>query len=60
MPGAYAELLEQAFPGRPAETAILWTETGQLMRLDRDIVREALERATKDGGLPLDAGATPT
>ncbi len=58
--GAYAVLLEQAFPGRKVETAVLWTETGQLMPLGSNIVREALARATSDGGLPLDAGPTPT
>jgi ATP-dependent helicase/nuclease subunit A len=53
--GAYAALLAQAYPDRPIRTAVLWTETGHLMPLDDDIVRAALQRATSDGGLPLDA-----
>lgn len=40
--GAYAALLEQIYPGRAIETAILWTTTGTLMRLPTDMVRAAL------------------
>ncbi len=40
--GAYAALLEQIYPGRQIETAILWTATGALMRLPTDMVRAAL------------------
>ena len=47
--GAYAHALEQIYPGRQVEVAILWTETCCLMPLDLDIVRAALTRATIDG-----------
>jgi ATP-dependent helicase/nuclease subunit A len=40
--GAYAALLEQIYPDRQVETAILWTTTGTLMRLPPDMVRAAL------------------
>jgi ATP-dependent helicase/nuclease subunit A len=43
--GAYAEALSQIYPGRRIETAILWTATRQLMPLDPEIVRQALQRA---------------
>ncbi|MEZ5798667.1 MAG: double-strand break repair helicase AddA [Paracoccaceae bacterium] len=42
--GAYAHAMAQLYPGRRIELAILWTQP-QLMRLDADIVRQALERA---------------
>ncbi len=51
---AYAALLAQAYPGRTVRTAILWTETGRLMALDDDIMREALARATSTGVPALD------
>ncbi|MGB3177793.1 MAG: double-strand break repair helicase AddA [Albidovulum sp.] len=44
--GAYAAMLEAIYPDKHVETAILWTRTGQLMRLDRDIVRLALQSTT--------------
>jgi ATP-dependent helicase/nuclease subunit A len=44
--GAYAHLLEQVFPGRAVQTAILWTRGARLMPLPCDIVRAALQRAT--------------
>ena len=44
--GAYAHAMSLVYPGWRVEAAILWTATGQLMRLDRDIVRNALDRAT--------------
>ncbi|WP_347311701.1 double-strand break repair helicase AddA [Defluviimonas sp. SAOS-178_SWC] len=44
--GAYAAVLERIYPGRRVETAILWTKTGDLMPLPRDIVRDALSRTT--------------
>jgi ATP-dependent helicase/nuclease subunit A len=44
--GAYAEALGQIYPGRLIETAILWTARPTLMVLDRDIVRQAVQRAT--------------
>ena len=55
--GAYAVLLAQAYPDHAVQTAVLWTETGRLMALPDDIVRAALQRATSDGGLPLDVAA---
>ncbi len=45
--GAYADALEQIFPGRVIEVAVLWTAVRRLMTLDRDIVRAALSAATK-------------
>ena len=44
--GAYAEALAQIYPNHQIDTAILWTAAPQLMPLDRDIVRQALSRAT--------------
>jgi len=44
--GAYAAMLDQIYPGRQIEVAILWTRTGALMPLPRNIVMEALGRAT--------------
>ncbi|HEY6918423.1 MAG TPA: double-strand break repair helicase AddA, partial [Tabrizicola sp.] len=44
--GAYAHMLAQVYPDRRVETAILWTKTPSLMRVDPDIVRNALSRAT--------------
>lgn len=46
--GAYLHMLEQLYT-RPIQLAILWTETGTLMPLDPDIVRQALGRATISG-----------
>ena len=43
--GAYAEALEQIYPGRLVETAILWTEAPLLMMLPRQVVAGALARA---------------
>jgi ATP-dependent helicase/nuclease subunit A len=43
--GAYAQMLAAIYPGRRIETAILWTQTPRLMRLDPEIVRAALDRA---------------
>ncbi|WP_109465234.1 double-strand break repair helicase AddA [Albibacillus kandeliae] len=40
--GAYALALEQIYPGRAIETAILWTRTGDLMPLPHELVRCAL------------------
>ena len=42
--GAYLEALEQIFPDRPIEVAILWTKDASLMNLPHGIVREALGR----------------
>ena len=44
--GAYAAALAQIYPGHQIDSAILWTAAAQLMPLDRDIVRDALSRAT--------------
>ena len=44
--GAYAAALAQIYPAHQIDTAILWTQTPQLMPLDRDIVSAALLRAT--------------
>lgn len=44
--GAYAAALGQIYPDRAIETAVLWTRTGQLMRLPPDIVSAALARTT--------------
>ena len=44
--GAYAAALAQIYPDHQIDTAILWTAAAQLMPLDRDIVRDALSRAT--------------
>lgn len=44
--GAYSHALGEIYPDRRIEVAILWTKTGQLMTLDRDIVSAALGRAT--------------
>ena len=52
--GAYAALLAQAWPDHVVQTAVLWTETGQLMVLPDDMVRDALQRATSDGADVLD------
>ena len=46
--GAYHYMLGQLYPDRRVEAVILWTRTGQLMAVDADIVRAALQRATRD------------
>jgi ATP-dependent helicase/nuclease subunit A len=43
--GAYAALLEQIYPDRRIEVAILWTATARLMSLPRALVMAALQRA---------------
>jgi len=53
--GAYAAALEQIYPGRDIETAILWTRTATLMHLAHDHVTDALRRAPH-----LDDGAVPS
>ncbi|WP_298361533.1 double-strand break repair helicase AddA [uncultured Litoreibacter sp.] len=45
--GAYAAALGQIYPNRGIETAIVWTETAELMRLPHDIVSAALLCTTK-------------
>jgi ATP-dependent helicase/nuclease subunit A len=44
--GAYAAALALIYPGRPVETAILWTRTARLMPLPSTFVTEAFRRAT--------------
>jgi ATP-dependent helicase/nuclease subunit A len=44
--GAYAHVLEQIYPGRRVETAILWTRGPRMMPLPHEMVRAALLRAT--------------
>jgi ATP-dependent helicase/nuclease subunit A len=44
--GAYAEMLEQIYPGKQVEVAIVWTRNAQLMPLPRNIVRDAFRRHT--------------
>lgn len=48
--GAYAHALGAIYPDRRVETALLWTETGHLMRLPPDLVAAAFARSS-----PLDA-----
>ncbi|MDP5219484.1 double-strand break repair helicase AddA [Ruegeria sp. 2205SS24-7] len=42
--GAYVCALEQVYPGRRIEAAILWTRTGSLMSLPHDLVTASLHR----------------
>ena len=44
--GAYAHMLTQIYPDRRIETAVLWTKTPRLMRIDPEIVRQAFARTT--------------
>ncbi len=46
--GAYQMMLEQLHT-KPVHLAILWTQTGTLMPLDPDLLRDALARATTHG-----------
>ncbi|MFC2970003.1 double-strand break repair helicase AddA [Acidimangrovimonas pyrenivorans] len=58
--GAYAAALEQLWPGRQIETAILWTRTGRLMPLPQALVRAALDAAGLAASGSLDgAGGRP-
>lgn len=41
--GAYLSIVENIYPDRSVEVAILWTQTADLMILPHDIVREALK-----------------
>ncbi|ROU03178.1 double-strand break repair helicase AddA [Histidinibacterium lentulum] len=43
--GAYAAALRQVYPGRPVDTAILWTAAPRLMRLPDALVMAALHDA---------------
>ena len=40
--GAYGAALSQIYPDHRIETAIVWTETAEIMSLPHDIVRETL------------------
>ena len=40
--GAYAHALQQLYPDREIRTALLWTQTAQLMHLPHDLVTAAL------------------
>jgi ATP-dependent helicase/nuclease subunit A len=44
--GAYRHALLQIYPDRAVDTAILWTQTGQLMPLPGNLVSAALARVT--------------
>ncbi|MGR3661102.1 MAG: double-strand break repair helicase AddA [Paracoccaceae bacterium] len=44
--GAYLFAVEQTYPDRTVEVAILWTRSARLMRLPHDIVRNALRDTT--------------
>lgn len=44
--GAYAHALDQVFPGRAVEVAVLWTRAPRLMTLPRSLIDAALARAT--------------
>ena len=43
--GAYAAALAMIYPDKRIETAVLWTQTAELMPLDPEIVSAALHRA---------------
>ncbi|SFR34216.1 double-strand break repair helicase AddA [Litoreibacter janthinus] len=43
--GAYLEMLEQLYPEKTVDVAVLWTQTAQLSVLPHDIVRRALVAA---------------
>ncbi len=45
--GAYAHALEQIYPDRQVDTALLWTRTASLMPLPHDLVSDALGRHNK-------------
>ena len=53
--GAYVMMLEAIYPGREITPAILWTGTGSLMVLPRNIVMQALNSL-----LSLDGGRVQT
>jgi ATP-dependent helicase/nuclease subunit A len=45
--GAYLAMLAQIWPGRPAQAVVLWTATGALMPLPRDLCMAALRRGAR-------------
>ncbi|MBI6629480.1 double-strand break repair helicase AddA [Pontibaca salina] len=45
--GAYAQALQQIYPNRPVQTAILWTRTAQIMELPGGLISSALTRALR-------------
>ncbi len=44
--GAYLRSLEKIYPQKKIKTAILWTETGELIELPEELTLNALQRAT--------------
>ncbi|MDN5785812.1 double-strand break repair helicase AddA [Pseudorhodobacter sp.] len=44
--GAYEDALTQIYPNHAVTVALLWTRTAQLMPIDAEIVRSALQRTT--------------
>jgi len=44
--GAYALAVQQIYPGRTVETAILWTATAKVMPLPHALVMAALQKAS--------------
>ena len=53
--GAYLVALQEVYPDRQINVAVLWTKTAVLMPVPSHIVRAALARATISWGAPLDA-----
>jgi ATP-dependent helicase/nuclease subunit A len=53
--GAYAVALDQVFPSKRIDTAILWTRSATLMPLPRDLVAAALARAGRLDEIPSDS-----
>ena len=45
--GAYQEALEQIYPDRRVNVAVLWTRTGELMHIGPELCREALARSPR-------------
>ena len=45
--GAYQEALEQIYPDRSVNVAVLWTRTGELMHVEPELCRDALARSLK-------------
>ena len=43
--GAYQEALEQIYPDRRVNVAVLWTRTGELMHIEPELCRQALARS---------------
>ena len=43
--GAYQLAVQEIYPDRQIQMEVLWTRTGELMRLPHDIVSDALARS---------------